>query len=243
MPVGTWAGPPTSPAASPSTWTSRRAARRVSTSRAIAARPWSVPRSAVGAPSSSCSSIRAAIAGSNGACIIGIIPASAFSAGRSTPCRLLMPAWRDPAERFWSKVDPDGPVPPGHPDLGPCWVWTGCIGRDGYGRFNAGQRTTIRAHIWAYRRYIGPVPARLTLDHLCRNRRCVRPDHLEPVTRGTNVLRGESVFAQHARQTHCIHGHPFDSTNTYRDQRGRRACRECKRAKDRRRSRLRRAAV
>jgi hypothetical protein len=114
-----------------------------------------------------------------------------------------------------------------------CWNWTGALD-NGYGRFQGGPRGSKvhRAHRLAYELLVGPIPEGLVLDHLCRNRRCVNPDHLEPVTNRINVLRGEGWAASRARQTHCIHGHEFTPANTYVDpKRGTRGCRECRRGR------------
>jgi len=90
-----------------------------------------------------------------------------------------------------------------------CWEWTGSRagGRPGrrYGYFYLNGRRQY-AHRVAYEMFVGPIPEGLTIDHLCRNRGCVNPDHLEPVTNRENSLR--------ARRTHCVHGHPFDAENT-----------------------------
>lgn len=111
----------------------------------------------------------------------------------------------DVEARFWSKVDKDGPVPAHRPDLGPCWIWTDVPNDMGYGVFGIGQKV-VKAYRWSYERFVGPIPAGLMPDHLCRNPPCVRPDHLEPVTNRENVLRGartkvsdEVAAALHAR--------------------------------------------
>jgi hypothetical protein len=132
------------------------------------------------------------------------------------------------AERFWPKVNKDGPVPQHRPDLGPCWLWTAATDRDGYGRFNIGGRVIRAAHQVAYSLCVGPVPPGLELDHLCRVHGCVNPDHLEPVTTKENGRRGYGAPGIRARQTACIHGHPFDEANTYRAPNGTRACRRCR---------------
>ena len=86
------------------------------------------------------------------------------------------------------------------------------------------------AHRVVYEILVGPIPVGLELDHLCRNRACVNPDHLEPVTTRTNLLRGYSPWACRARQTHCKRGHEFTPENTYGTGDGRRYCRTCRRA-------------
>ena len=92
------------------------------------------------------------------------------------------------AERFWPKVDKNGPVPVHQPDLGPCWLWTGCTQR--YGKIKTGgKKGTAYAHRLSYEWAHGPVPAGLELDHLCDTTRCVNPAHLEAVTHSENELR------------------------------------------------------
>jgi hypothetical protein len=93
-----------------------------------------------------------------------------------------------------------------------CWQWTGRVDSDGYGRTSTGGHNF--AHRLSYEIFIGPIPKGLTLDHLCRNRACVNPTHLEPVSMRVNALRGMGWAAIHARQTHCRQGHPFDQANT-----------------------------
>ena len=87
-----------------------------------------------------------------------------------------------------------------------CWLWLGKINRQGYGRFFIDWKE-VQAHRACYEFYRGQIPHGLTLDHLCRNRWCVNPDHLEPVSFGVNVLRGIGVGAQNAKKTHCSKGH------------------------------------
>lgn len=143
-----------------------------------------------------------------------------------------------PPERFWMKVDFNGPVPVHRPELGPCWLWKGSTATYGYGTFWDGE-CTVRAHRWAYVFCVGPIPEGLTLDHLCRVRHCVLSDHLEAVTSRVNILRGEGATAQHARQTHCPQGHPYSGSNLLTLQRASgnvgRGCRLCANAARRKR--------
>lgn len=134
---------------------------------------------------------------------------------------------RPAEERFWEKVkrwDPDE-----------CWDWTAGHSPEGYGRFNATWRVPGYAHRFAYELLIGPIPDGYQIDHLCRNRGCVNPKHMEPVTQRMNLLRGTSPSAHNARVTACIHGHPFDEANTYYPKRGGRFCRACARRRQRER--------
>ncbi len=96
-----------------------------------------------------------------------------------------------------------------------CWEWQASTSV-GYGVIGRGRRGegTVLAHRAMYEQIVGPIPEGLTLDHLCRNRRCVRPGHLEPVTLAENKRRGESIAEQNRRKTHCPQGHPYDDENT-----------------------------
>lgn len=117
-----------------------------------------------------------------------------------------------------------------------CWPWPHAIDRHGYGVKRDGERT-VRAHRWVYERLVGPIPEGLDLDHLCRNRACVNPDHLEPVTRAENLSRGASKGgALWTPPTHCKHGHPLTPDNLIPRHDGPRSrCKTCRRDVERRR--------
>ncbi len=136
--------------------------------------------------------------------------------------------------RFWRHVNRNGPqVWDGH---GVCWQWD-ASDQEGYGCFGSkedGYRTKL-AHKYSYLLHYGihSIPHGFQVDHLCRNRGCVRPDHLEAVTPWVNVMRSNSITAAFARKTHCPSGHPYDDVNTRISSDGRRYCRACKREKAR----------
>ena len=124
-----------------------------------------------------------------------------------------------------------------------CFIWMGALNYNGYGKMGLGYSAEGNnrmqyAHIAAYEHFIGPVPKGLVLDHKCRMRCCVNPDHLEPVTYRENIMRGEGparVKAYFAAMTHCKRGHPLSGENLkIRCSDGARICRTCVRQRVRR---------
>lgn len=128
---------------------------------------------------------------------------------------------RRPVEdRFWEKVT----------KTETCWLWTGATSK-GYGHFARTKGDIVEAHVFAYELENGPIQrvagVRLTLDHLCRVRSCVRVSHLELVTNKENILRGEGFAGIKSRATHCVQGHEFTPENTIIRTNGTRRCRTC----------------
>lgn len=124
-------------------------------------------------------------------------------------------------ERLMEKVivDPAG-----------CWLFTGARA-SGYGRIGMGGHSggVAPAHRVVYEALVGPIPEGLDLDHLCRVRHCVNPEHLEPVTRRENLMRGETIPSQHAAKTHCVNGHLLEAENVRLTKEGARRCKSCER--------------
>lgn len=128
-------------------------------------------------------------------------------------------------ERFWVKVE----------KTPTCWLWKGTILTSGYGQItesnNVGGKSKL-AHRLSYEIHKGVIPRGLHLDHLCRVRHCVNPDHLEPVTPKENNRRSGSPSALNALKTHCVHGHELSGRNL-QVVHGERHCRTCARQRDR----------
>ena len=107
-----------------------------------------------------------------------------------------------------------------------CWNWTGSVTSEGYGTISVNGKSAF-THRLAYEECYGPIPKDKQIDHLCRNRRCANPSHMEVVTSRENTLRGNGICAQQARRAVCPKGHPYEGYNLY-VHRGKRYCRICR---------------
>ncbi|NWA62995.1 HNH endonuclease [Pantoea sp. B9002] len=121
-------------------------------------------------------------------------------------------------ERLLSKVAKN-------PNSG-CWEFTGSLYKNGYGQIWNGARAE-QAHRVAYRFYVAEIPADKEIDHLCKNRRCVNPKHLDIVTHQENIARSNTVMGENARKTHCMRGHPLEGENLIITKQKTRQCRIC----------------
>lgn len=130
-------------------------------------------------------------------------------------------------ERFWEKVDKNG--------ANGCWLWVASLNNDGYGQF-WGKDRMRKAHRVSYELVRGEIPKGLELDHLCKIRHCINPDHLEPVTYRENQSRSsQTILAIHRARDFCPQGHPLEGDNLTMDhlKRGWRNCLTCNRERSR----------
>lgn len=109
-----------------------------------------------------------------------------------------------------------------------CWIWTGGQSSKRYGSFR-----NILVHRYAYEYHKGKIPDGMTIDHVCKQRLCVNPCHLEVVTRWENVRRGNTITGNNERKLCCVNGHEFTEANIYRPKRGGRSCRTCQQKRER----------
>ncbi|MAH50729.1 hypothetical protein CMI37_33225 [Candidatus Pacearchaeota archaeon] len=138
--------------------------------------------------------------------------------------------YKPPITRFWPKIKLDPTTE--------CWDWTASKSRDGYGCFKVGRKI-LQASRFSYTHFVGTIPFGLEIDHLCHNRSCVNPKHLEPVTKKVNGERQDKtrLSISHTK-THCLRGYPYIEENIWRDRKGIRYCRACSRFRDQRRRSL-----
>lgn len=126
-------------------------------------------------------------------------------------------------DRFWSKVIPAGALE--------CWTWGASLNDGGYGQIYVHEvRRPVRAHRVAWELLRGKIPTGLVVDHLCRNRPCVNPWHMELVTNEVNIARGDFHKVYPALKTHCPSQHPYTGDNVRITKSGYRVCRTCERA-------------
>lgn len=127
--------------------------------------------------------------------------------------------YRDPIIAFFSNID--------YTDS--CWLWQGALDKDGYGHFTP-YRKRKSSHRYSYEIMVDDIPEGLVIDHLCRVRNCVNPNHLEAVSSLTNILRGYGAAAINRRKAECINGHDLKGDNLYIQKKtNKRFCRACDR--------------
>ena len=146
------------------------------------------------------------------------------SSSKATAC--------DGVPRLAGKSSSATPVTGPSPFKGECILWTLFIHPNGYGRVRVKDKMK-QAHRVAWERVNGPIPHDLQIDHLCRQRSCVNPEHMELVTSRENTMRGISIPAINARKTHCKRGHPLSGYNLILPPNGSRQCRTCRQMRGR----------
>lgn len=114
-----------------------------------------------------------------------------------------------------------------------CWIWTAGRTGSGYGAFRYDGGTV--AHRFSYEAHVGPIPDGHVIDHLCRNKACVNPAHLEAVTQSENISRAPGLGEFQRAKSHCRNGHPYEGDNLYVYPSGQRGCRTCNRESHQRR--------
>lgn len=131
---------------------------------------------------------------------------------------------QDPLSRFVASIDSE--------TAWPCWAWKGSRDQRDYGTMSVGGKP-VKAHRFSYATFIGPIPDRLVIDHICRHHWCVNPRHLEPVAQAENMRRGRQPGRR--QQETCRLGHPMREANVGYRSNGQRQCLACGRLRERRR--------
>ncbi len=123
-----------------------------------------------------------------------------------------------------------------------CWVWIAFCNNKGYGQFNFNKKNA-RAHRFIYEYFYDRICSDLTIDHLCKVKNCVNPNHLEEVTNRENNLRSNSIGGINSRKTHCNKGHPLSGENLRIENYGGRRCKTCELDRKRRSRMLKKLVV
>lgn len=194
-----------------------------------------------------------AVSWAGASCLVDRCGSAVKSRGMCTAHYKRWTRWGDPtikrpttpaSERFWSRVNKDGPVPDFSPPLGQCWIWTAGRTAQGYGGFHPAKGQMTTAHRWAYIELHGDIRPDLVVDHLCRVRLCVNPRHLEAVTGRENLRRGAGYALLNGMRAACRNGHAYTPENTYIDPtKSTRRCRVCSRARSIARTKSKREAA